>query len=180
VGRVRVLLALAAAAAVSLVLVGSASAGADPAGLRAPVVVRAGNISAVFLSDAYQAAHPSYLQQLAKTAGAAAKKPVMVPDSHYGCNRDVCINVVGSSTHVTEWSTDVVGNRGCIKAFFAMRHGDLPPYNTVWGPEICSNGQSGVYITYYNGVPTDFPNGDQLCNGWLKAVIGYPCARIIA
>ena len=92
----------------------------------------------------------------------------------------MCINVVGSGTYVTQWSTDVVGDYGCIKAFFDMRHGQNSAYNTVWGPEICSNGQSGTYITYYNDVPTYFPNGDQLCNGWIRGVIGYPCATIIA
>ena len=39
--------------------------------------------------------------------------------------------------------TDVVGNYGWIKAFFDMRHGQNSADTTVWGPEICSNGQSG-------------------------------------
>jgi hypothetical protein len=55
-----------------------------------------------------------------------------------------------------------------------------PSDSQVWGPQICSNGQSGTYITYYNNVPTDFPNGDQLCNGWIRGVVGYACATIIA
>jgi hypothetical protein len=38
-----------------------------------------------------------------------------------------------------------------------MRHGQNSAYNTVWGPQICSNGQSGTYITYYNDVPPTSP-----------------------
>lgn len=96
----------------------------------------------------------------------------MNPDSHYGCAQAVCINVVGSGTHVTQWSSATTA----ASRLFNMRHGQTSAYNTVWDPQICSNGQSGTYITYityYNDVPTDFPNGDQICNGWIRGVVGY-------
>jgi hypothetical protein len=176
---VRVL--LVAVVALLLGMAGLSSAGASPAAGPAPAVVHAGELSGVFVSSAYQAAHPDYVRHLTSAStGSNGHRPVMNPDSHYGCAQAVCIDVVGSGTHVTQWSTDVVGNYGCIKAFFDMRHGQNSAYNTVWGPEICSNGQSGTYITYYNDVPTDFPNGDQLCNGWIRGVVGYACATIIA
>jgi hypothetical protein len=148
----------------------------------APVVQTVNGVSGVFVSRAYQSAHPGYVQSLVgQLAGRGPGRPAvgMIPNSHYGCNHAVCIDVEGSGTHVTYWATDIVGNYGCTKAFFDSRHGQLPAYETEWGPQICSNGQSGTYISYYGNVPNDWPNGDQLCNGWIR-VTGYACATIIA
>lgn len=183
--------AICAAASTAVLLVTTLMTGATTAGATsasssgaAPIVKSLNGVRGVFVSTTYQAAHPDYLARLTSSGSAAStgsrSRPatVKMPNSHYGCSRSVCINVVGSGTHVTRWSTDVVGDYGCIKAFFDMRHGQASAYRTVWGPQLCSNGQSGTYVSDYSPMPGDWPSGDQLCNGWIRGVVGYACATI--
>lgn len=89
--------------------------------------------------------------------------------SALGCNRDVCIDVVGEGLFVHEWKTQAFGNVGCTDARFVadgavqLVVGQVCPYST----------DDGVYFARwrYGG---NFFNGTDLCNGWDR-IPGYPC-----
>jgi hypothetical protein len=144
----------------------------------APVEVTTPYGAAGWVPQSYAAAHPNYLATV--QARAQLRVPVsgaaMTPNSHFGCNLSVCIDVAGSGLQVTHWYTTANGNRGCIKAFFDIHHAGT--VRTIWGPLVCpSTPGDGVYYDYGTNPAGWYFNGDQLCNGWTK-IAGLACASI--
>ncbi|MFH0181054.1 hypothetical protein ACIA6D_46055 [Streptomyces cacaoi] len=105
--------------------------------------------------------------------------------SHSGCNKDVCIDVVGKSTHVDSWSTSAFGNVGCLYAWF---YTDGKIYKR--SKHICPE-HAGPGVYYSLGLANkSFSDGTKLCNKWFdtvgtppkptgKRLPGNPCAEII-
>lgn len=95
------------------------------------------------------------------------------PKSAWGCNGDVCINIIGDSTTVDEWDTYLFGNVGCTYAHF---HINDVVYLT--STEICPDSEDeGVYWAYWLPYDVTFYDGDMVCNSWDNGD-GYPCEEI--
>jgi hypothetical protein len=110
-------------------------------------------------------------QQIASSVTLNAMQSANIPLSANGCNKDVCIDIIGTGRVVSQWETTAYGNAGCIRADF-WRNSEL---YTIFGP-ICSNGQEGVYYVNY-AADALFNNGDRLCNTW-NGIAGRACETI--
>jgi len=92
---------------------------------------------------------------------------VVRPDSHSGCNQDVCSDVYGSGLYVSSWDTYAhLGTGHCSYAVFNVNGQTMET-----GPEECGNTPyiyaTGSLINHY------YSAGDQLCNQWPHEA-GYP------
>lgn len=139
------------------------------------VEVRTTNGTAGWVSDEYLKAHPDAIPGMTydpSSTGPVKPDGAMQPDSASGCDLNVCINIDGDSTLVTNWTTTAYGNTRCANAYFAYH----AAYNV--GPTVCPDGGSqGVY--YDSTGPTGyFPDGDQLCNYGQNGPSGEPCEYI--
>jgi hypothetical protein len=93
-------------------------------------------------------------------------------DSASGCNQDVCIEIVGTSNHVTDWDTQAYWNGGakCTRARYLANGRQI-----LLGSVICGSG-AGVFYWYWT--PNRyFPSPTLACNQW-TAIPGYPCETI--
>ncbi len=100
--------------------------------------------------------------------------PSNVPiQSADGCSGDVCIDVRGDGTTVTEWGTTAYGNVGCQEAYFLLNNGTVH-----MGRYICPEPGSGDGVYYdYTGSTGYYPDGSQLCNTWTNSY-GRPCESV--
>jgi hypothetical protein len=125
-------------------------------------------------SVAYLSAHPDAIPGLRVTVRPAT----VIPNSASGCNYDVCIDITGSGTNVTNWTTTAYGNVGCTMPWFIWTE---PGQGTQHepGPEICptSSGDGVYYDT--QGPYGYFPDRTHLCNTWNR-IPGEPCENIEA
>lgn len=100
----------------------------------------------------------------------SAAAPDVIPDSHYGCNGNVCIDVEGTGTVVSSWGTSAVLSNQCTYGVW-LRDNSVK----YTGPTYCGSGNTG--LVERPGAPFYFNVGDQLCNEW-PGVSGKPCATI--
>ena len=92
------------------------------------------------------------------------------PASAFGCNQDVCIQILGSGTHVVQWNTFAF-NSGPVCTFPRWER----PWGTIKvGRTICAN-QAGVFYAYWTPNSTFRPG--QACNQW-TFLPGRPCEQI--
>lgn len=90
-----------------------------------------------------------------------------------GCDDDVCIDVNGGGTFVSQWASQAFGNVGCTVGHFQSYASDIRT------PVICST-QPGDGVYFYNNGPTGyFMDQEWLCNTWDR-ISGRPCIQIEA
>src|SRR5216683_2286642 len=90
------------------------------------------------------------------------------PDSHSGCNGNICIDVYGSGLVVAGWDTYAhLGSNACGYAYFFV-NGTRIARSTY-----CYRGKTPK--VYLPGLPHTYSNGTVLCNEWLPGGSGYPC-----
>lgn len=102
--------------------------------------------------------------------------PEMRPQSAFGCNGDVCIDLDGNGLYLNYWKTQATGNEGCVQADYRIdtsstsRRVNLSPY-------ICSTRSgAGVYYDTWD-FPPKFADPSTVCNRWTK-IAGYPCKTV--
>ncbi|MET8952391.1 hypothetical protein ACWEO4_03750 [Streptomyces sp. NPDC004393] len=130
-------------------------------------VVSVQNGDAVYgwVSGDYLQAHPGFLEAQAKSVAAE-------PQSHFGCNADVCIDVQGTGLKVNMWNTTANANVGCGQVKYVRNSSQV-----FESPSICPpNSDPGVYY-YYAHPNMTYPQNTKLCNAWTK-ITGYPCATV--
>lgn len=82
------------------------------------------------------------------------------------------ISVTGKSLTVTDWTTQTLGNRGCLHASFLRNWKNFRP-----GIKVCPKGNGpGVYTANLHG-KRKFKHKDALCNEWTKTT-GQACITI--
>lgn len=110
--------------------------------------------------------YPVEVRQMATRANGG-----VTASSASGCNRSVCIEVVGRSTNVSAWRSQAYGNQGCIKGNFQSTRG------TYQTPTICPHSlDDGIY--FWNKGPTGYFRANTfLCNTWNR-IAGRPCIEI--
>jgi len=164
--------------------VSSDQVGSLPPGLPVPPGPQTGRVQVAtstgtfgWASNSYIKAHPGQIAGLRMqpdgsiTTSNSSAPASVTPDSANGCNRDVCIDIQGSSLYVYEWSTTAYGNVGCTHTQFQA--GRL----TRNGPTICPTGSGdGVYYDTTGPIGV-FPNHQQVCNVW-RSIAGRPCETI--
>lgn len=125
-------------------------------------------------SVTYLRAHPDAIPGLRVTVAPST----VIPDSASGCNYDVCIDITGSSTNVSNWTTTAYGNVGCTMPWFIWTEPGQGTEHEA-GPNICpTSGGDGVYYDT-QGPFGYFPGGSHLCNTWNR-IPGEPCENIKA
>jgi hypothetical protein len=97
------------------------------------------------------------------------------PDSAEGCNQNVCLQVTGSGTYISNWNTWAFGNVGCTHALY-LEDGAL----WLESLAICPTSSSdGVYYFYLNIDGSPFDADTTVCNNWVsKPINGFPCEEI--
>ncbi len=94
-----------------------------------------------------------------------------VPESADGCNQSVCIDVVGSGTTVSYWSTSTTLPYSLCTSSSYWANDVL----VAKGPTQC--GDVGSELSSAWNDPGYFPAGTQLCNTWSN-ISGRPCETI--
>lgn len=100
-----------------------------------------------------------------------ARTSQMIPDSASGCNQDVCISIIGSSNHVSDWNTTAYWDGGYI---CTQSHWVINNANVRTGSGAC--GGAGVFFSDWVA-NRYFPSPSLACNWW-KVIPGYPCETI--
>lgn len=95
------------------------------------------------------------------------------PDSANGCNHNVCISIVGTSNHVTDWDTTAYYRGPGTLCTRAAWHANGTVIRT--GPTICGT-DTGVFWSAWTP-NKDFSSPTDACNGWTH-LKGYPCKTI--
>jgi hypothetical protein len=122
------------------------------------------------------------------SAASATNPDTITPDSHFGCNLDVCIDVEGHSTVVTSWTTSATGgNYSCWRPYYQVfqKTHKIGLIHDWPGPAICAGEGDGVFYDRQNKHAGYYPDGYELCNVWAwisgpDHASGQPCANIIA
>ena len=94
-----------------------------------------------------------------------------IPQSASGCNQDVCISIIGSSNHVSDWNTTAYWDGGYI---CTQSHWVINNANVRTGTGAC--GGAGVFFSDWQA-NRYFPSPSLACNWW-KVIPGYPCETI--
>lgn len=126
-----------------------------------------------WVSDASLSANPALKSQLHLTV-ASALTTVQPNDSGKKCSGSVCMNVYGTGLHVTNITTQAIGNQGCIKASYEIHSGTggsgtlIRAFNS---PNICpSSGSDGVYYANFHtssyGMPVTCAGTSTASAGW--------------
>lgn len=183
--------------ALSVPSAASSVAASAPAASQPAVIMQSADGNAGWASDSYLQANPGFLPAY-MTPGFPASSPspgdpsgtdaAVTPDSHFGCNQEVCIDVRGSSTLVSFWGTTANGgNYSCWRPYYQVwtlnNHSGKEEHNFP-GPAICSGAGDGVFYDYQSKHAGYYPNKYSLCNVWAYIsgadhISGYPCANII-
>ncbi|MEU6200940.1 hypothetical protein [Streptomyces sp. NPDC047061] len=157
-------LAVGTALSVAL-LTGSTTAASADSQQDEVVSVQNGDTAYGWVSSDYLQAHPGFLESQAKSVEAE-------PQSHFGCNTDVCIDVLGTGLKVNQWNTTANANVGCSQAKYVRNSNQVFESDPICPP----NSNPGVYY-YYTNPNTTYPQNTKLCNAWTK-ITGYPCATV--
>lgn len=129
--------------------------------------INSGGVKAGWMSLEYAKAHPAEAREF----GIADVVNIKSADE---CDGDACIDVTGSGTTVTKWSSCAVGNVGCITGDFLRNWNGYYTTNLI-----CPDSSGpGVYAAYLSGT-RHFADQDALCNTW-GSITGMPCILIKA
>lgn len=104
-------------------------------------------------------------------AGASASPLSALPQSAGGCNQSICINVEGSGTKVTRWSTSATLPTTMCSFADYWANGVVVDVGTLK----CAS--AGSSVSSYWPEPGNFAVGTQVCNTW-TGIAGRPCETI--
>ncbi len=97
----------------------------------------------------------------------------VVPDTHNGCNQNVCIFVEGNGLEVSSWGTSAYFPQANQCSYPVFLNNNSVVYT---GPEYCGGpGNTGIYNR--PGFPYMYPSPVNLCNEW-PGINGEPCAYV--
>ncbi|MGW1758828.1 hypothetical protein [Streptomyces mirabilis] len=147
------------------ILAGSTSTASAGVPQNEVVSVQNGDAAYGWASNDYLQTHPGFLEAQAKSVG-------LEPQSHFGCNAQVCIDVQGTGLKVNQWNTTANANVGCSQAKYVRNSNQVFESAPICPP----NDNPGVYY-YYTNPETTYPQNTKLCNAWTR-ITGYPCATV--
>ncbi|MGW5477916.1 hypothetical protein [Streptomyces sp. NPDC004008] len=128
------------------------------------VSVQNGDAACGWVSNDCLRARPGFLENQAKSVAAE-------PQSHFGCNADVYIDVRGTGLKANMWNTTANANVGCSRVKYVRNSNQVFESAPICPP----NSNPGVYP--YANPNTTYPQNTKLCNAWTK-ITGYPCATV--
>jgi hypothetical protein len=93
------------------------------------------------------------------------------PASASGCNRDVCISIIGHSNYVSDWGTTAYWGGGyiCTHSFWWLNDRRIRTGNGACG-------RAGVFFSDWHP-KRNFPYPSLACNTWQR-IPGRPCETI--